>query len=317
MVLRASSISRIMGNFPDYPMYRIKFEEVKIILYDKLISKPFVPEEFESSSDIEKHDYLKNTGYFESPPYGTKKEFNNYQKWYEKLNTLDELSDGAKNYLHDMFLQKNGLSLDITSFAEFSATQKGNIMEEQAIELVNEVELTEYNKNVNRVYYDIIKKEYHISTPEEPFYPDVDSYYLSGECDIYAVNLVRDIKCPQDMKSFLRHSNKGISTNYHWQLISYCLLWKCKQACIDFCLMPTPYEVYKGWSEVNQKEVKRFNENVLKLNNNRRLKTFFIDEDIILKDLNKLLQRLVLAVEYYDSLTIEKLLENKFNYTDE
>jgi len=302
MTLRASSMSRIMGHYPNYQSYKEYFDKAKIALFNKLISKPFVPEGFAPSTDEEKHQYLLDTGYFETPPQGTKKYFTDYSKWHQKLNTDDILPDGAKNYLHDLFLKEHGLALDL-SFGEISGMQKGTIMEDKAIELVNDVYGEYYLKNEDRLHYII----------EHVTFPDT----ISGEADIIGDNLIRDIKCPQDMKSFIKHSAKGIESNYHWQLITYCILWEVDNACIDFCLMPTPPVVFENWSIDNQNKVREFNSNVELLYNTQRVKTFYISPEVIAQDKIKVLKRAKMASDYYNNLTLNKILQEQFDYDEE
>ena len=180
-------------------------------------------------------------------------------------------------------------------------------MEDDAIELVNDVLGTFYNKNEYRALYDLESRNI-IKYHKENETPPNIAFAISGECDIYNEdqNVVRDIKCPHNFDSYTKH--KGISTAYYWQLITYSLLWSVENLKLDFCLMETPFQVYEKFTPENQYKVRKFNQRVAELPLNKRLKTFEIPSEEIKKAQGQLLRRADMALAYYKTLNLDKLI---------
>lgn len=304
MKIRASSMSKIMGYLPDYKDLQEKTNSSRKIFQEKVIKKYPVAKSIEKLSDDDLILDLK-VRYSEGYPKGCKKEYDDFIKYYTKLNTPDELPQGAKNYAHTLFIEEQGLDLTLEGF--MAQTQKGHLVEDDGIELINELKGKFYQKNT-------LRAEYNLETGNiikyDPFLTESPSFNfcISGECDIYSKseNLVRDIKCPQNFKTYTNH--KGISSNYYWQLITYSLLWSVDNLSLDFCLMPTPYEVYKNFKEENQQQVRDFNQKVLELPLNQRLKSFNIPTEEIIYAQEAILKRSRMLMEYYKTLTLEKLI---------
>ena len=117
---------------------------------------------------------------------------------------------------------------------------KGNMVEDDSIELLNSVLFTDYKKNVDR------KQAHHAD--------GVD--WLTGECDIYSASdrLIRDIKSSWSIETFpafQEDAEKKIKlAGYDWQMRGYMILWNASKAIIDVCLVDTPPELlsdYDNW----------------------------------------------------------------------
>jgi hypothetical protein len=305
MKIRASSMSRIMGYLPDLPTLKEKLMSSYSALSISLQKKKILLDVLEVEQLL---FFIKDTGLIDKPPTGCKTVINDFINAYDKYHSLDELPDGAKSYVEEIFIQEQGLDLVIEGI--YSQTQKGNLMEDSAIALLNDLESKWYEKNKYRAEYDLdsktIIKYDTLSDDEKPNF----AFAIAGECDIYSEfeSLVRDIKCPENFKTFTDNEHKKISSNYYWQLITYSLLWNVNNLKLDFCLMTTPYEVYKGYSEFNQQKVKDFNEKVSDLAIEQRIRTLEINPEEVVNSINKLLKRAEMCKDYYKTLSLDKLI---------
>ena len=116
---------------------------------------------------------------------------------------------------------------------------KGNDCEDAAIELFNEHNFTQHEKNTVRMHNE----------------------WLSGECDINAPGKIIDIKCPWSKETFpatKEEAEKGCKkAGYEWQLRGYMWLYNKDEAELAYCLMDTPdylieYEQNKSIHEIGQ-----------------------------------------------------------------
>ena len=87
------------------------------------------------------------------------------------------LTETAKSYIESLIDQKE---YGYSEFVETKEMQKGILNEDKCIDLINELDFTEYKKNTVRLTNDII----------------------TGECDIFAPeeDLIIDIKCSWSKK---------------------------------------------------------------------------------------------------------------------
>lgn len=304
MIVRASSMSRLMGYIKDEDKLLKNYLDSVENLNNKLASKNL---EIPPVNDDKLYYQFVLNNYQENPPRGFKTVIENYIKFYDNYFKEDELPDGAKSYVEELFIQNNGLDLTIEGL--IPATQKGHLMENEAIELVNDVLGTFYEKNDYRALYNIetgtiIRYNRYNNSKDDL----ICKFGITGECDIYSESesLVRDIKCPQNFDTYIKHKN--INSNYYWQLITYSILWDVKNLKLDFCLMPTPFSIYENYSTENQYKVRKFNQSVENLSLNNRLKTFEIDPSEIEKAQKQVFNRVKMAAEYYKTLSLEKLI---------
>lgn len=119
------------------------------------------------------------------------------------------------------------------------AMEKGKMVEDKSIDLLNNVYFTEYQKNTERKTND----------------------WLTGECDIVEGNLIRDVKSSWSIDTFpkIQHQAEKIikSSGYDWQGRGYMLLWDKDQFSVDFCLVDTPIELIPAYEDLMKHYVDR------------------------------------------------------------
>ena len=97
-------------------------------------------------------------------------------------------------------------------------TEKGLIVEDRSIELLNSVMFSNYQKNIER------------KTNE----------WLTGEADIVTPDQIIDIKSSWSLATFPALSSQGEDKTYEWQLRAYMWLWDLDYSHIAYCLVNTP-----------------------------------------------------------------------------
>jgi len=70
--------------------------------------------------------------------------------------------------------------------------------------------------------------------------------WLIGTPDVITQDLVIDVKCPWDAKTFLDSATSEINTDYQWQLLGYMALTDRPNAILSYCLMDTPEDCNYG-----------------------------------------------------------------------
>ncbi|MFW2080438.1 hypothetical protein ACNPQK_05555 [Acinetobacter guillouiae] len=192
----------------------------------------------------------------------------------------ESLSDTAKTEIRSIVKE------DLFTFKSFTGnqyTQKGNQLEEMAIELSGKMRFRAYQKHVGRVENDLI----------------------TGECDVLDLKgkLIIDTKCSWDIGThpFFQDEaqDKVIKAGYDIQMQAYMWLYKCDRAEIDFWLFPCPEELLKPYEDQEQ-----LINLVAEIDIRERLTTVVIerDESIIQKFKNKI----PLCQAYYEKLYAER-----------
>jgi hypothetical protein len=232
--------------------------------------------------------------------HGLKTDAKAFQKILKERETFlkDELPQGAKSYLHEIWLEKHhGFRDYLTSSDDIIATSKGIYSEEAAIELLGEYYGRDFEKNAERKFKGFLTGEADIIDEQEVIvFPD----------DKVLAREVRDVKVPVGWKSF--RSKTSIPESYRWQLVSYCYLYDAVQAHIDYVLMPTPYEVKVRLMEtLPTRHLQNLNDTdnaIMSLEPQQRIKSFSYTGDLK-SDIEFLKKRLDKAEKYYNSLTYE------------
>ena len=128
---------------------------------------------------------------------------------------------------------------DLYGFKSFTGnqyTQKGIMLEDQAIELSGRIRVRQYQKHVGRVENELI----------------------TGECDILDLSrkLIIDTKCTWDIGThpFFEDEaqDKVKKAGYDIQMQAYMWLYDCDVAEVDFWLLPCPAELLKDWDDIDQ-----------------------------------------------------------------
>lgn len=109
--------------------------------------------------------------------------------------------------------------------------EKGILMEDKSIELLNSVLFTDFKKNTERKTND----------------------WITGECDISAPDRIHDIKTSWSLATFPVLSFMGEDKTYEWQGRAYMMLWDVDQFEIDYCLVSTPEHLIGYESETLHK----------------------------------------------------------------
>lgn len=128
------------------------------------------------------------------------------------------LSAGAKTFVEDLAKQfVYAYEEKVTS----KYMEKGTIVEDQSIALINDVFFTDYRKNTERR----------------------ENEWITGECDIYTGRKIIDVKSPWSLATFPATSAAGQDKDYEWQGRAYMMLWNVDQFEINYCLVNTPDEL--------------------------------------------------------------------------
>jgi len=139
------------------------------------------------------------------------------QELTEKRDRPEGLSAGAKTYCKEWLRSEK-----LNRYPEISNKylEKGNLCENQAIRLLNDVYLESYEKNTVRE----------------------ENEYMTGECDILAKPVIRDTKCSWGVNSFPMFDEKPPS-DYVYQIQQYLILYDCSIGYVDFVLVDTPHHL--------------------------------------------------------------------------
>ncbi len=206
-----------------------------------------------------------------------------------------ELSEGAKSYLNQVFLE---VVFHRYKFIQTKYTEKGNICEHEGV------------KMANRVLGWDLSDEY-INSIEFSKKRSINDY-LTGEMDVNTPDLLADIKCPWDIHTFPFFSADVPSKSYYWQMQGYMFLTGHDRAELVYCLVDTPENLI-------QDEIRRrtWQSNVIELTpeqedeirdsmvfsdipENMRVRRWVIEKNEA--DIEKIKDHVFLAREYLDEL---------------
>ena len=277
-MIRASSVSRICT-------YNTEFDNV---LYNEILEK--LKEKVERVHKIFHLDKLEEY-LIEKNIKTTAAKFLKIHK--EKQN-IEELPIGAKNYLEEIWLEKEIGLTKVSNLENSFALNKGIISERKGIEMIKTV----YN----------IKKTEEIERKTKGF--------LTGICDILYTTkinhkIIRDNKCSSNWETFSKVTS--LSDTYLWQLVGYGYLYDCEELWVDYTLFETPEELLnqelKGLSEESIKKYLKNQEVIKQLPFEKRIKSFMIDK--VPEKKRFLEKRLLLSENYYNNLTYEKCMKIK------
>lgn len=130
------------------------------------------------------------------------------------------LSVGAKTHVEELAKE---FVYQYTKEVSSKEMEKGIIVEQACIELLNEVLFSNFKKNTERREND----------------------WITGECDINAITRIHDIKAPWSLATFPATVFAGRDKDYEWQGRGYMMLWDCDEFEIDYCLVTTPDELIR------------------------------------------------------------------------
>ena len=193
------------------------------------------------------------------------------------------ISDTAKSAIRDIVKE------DLYGFRSFTGnqyTQKGNLLEDLAIEMSGKMRFRNYQKHVGRVENELI----------------------TGECDVLDLErkLIIDTKVTWDIGTHPFFQDEAMEkvkkAGYDVQMQAYMWLYDCEVANIDFWLFPCPPELLKDWDDIDQ-----LVHLVEKIDIRERKTTVIIerDEEII----QKIKDKIPHCQEYYAKLFAERSKE--------
>ena len=143
------------------------------------------------------------------------------------------ISDTAKSAIRDIVKE------DLYGFRSFTGnqyTQKGNLLEDLAIEMSGKMRFRNYQKHVGRVENELI----------------------TGECDVLDLErkLIIDTKVTWDIGTHPFFADEAMEkvkkAGYDVQMQAYMWLYDCEVAEVDFWLFPCPPELLKDWDDIDQ-----------------------------------------------------------------
>lgn len=190
------------------------------------------------------------------------------------------ISETAKSAIRDTVKE------DLYGFRSFTGnqyTQKGNLLEDLAIEMSGKMRLRNYQKHVGRVENELI----------------------TGECDVLDLKnkLIIDTKCTWDIGTHPFFADEAMEkvkkAGYDVQMQAYMWLYDCEVANIDFWLFPCPPELLNGWDDIDQ-----LVHLVEKIDIRERKTTVVIERDESI--IQKFKDKIPLCQAYYEKLYAER-----------
>ena len=165
-----------------------------------------------------------------------------------KTKAEGPLSVGAKTYVRTLAAQAIlGIDFEVTS----KEMEKGIMVEQQAIELLNRVRGLSLTKNTERRMNE----------------------WITGECDLFDADARRghDLKCSWSAATFPITVADCKDSLYEWQMRAYMMLWDADQWEVNYALITTPESLTK-WEPLFMHFVDHIPEHM-------RLTTWAIDRD--------------------------------------
>lgn len=190
------------------------------------------------------------------------------------------ISDTAKSAIRDIVKE------DLYGFRSFTGnkyTQKGNLLEDLAIEMSGKMRYRNYQKHVGRVENELI----------------------TGECDVLDLErkLIIDTKVTWDIGTHPFFQDEAMEkvkkAGYDVQMQAYMWLYGCDVANIDFWLFPCPPELLNGWDDIDQ-----LVHLVEKIDIRERKTTVVIERDEAI--IQKIKDKVPHCQEYYAKLFAER-----------
>lgn len=175
---------------------------------------------------------------------------------------------------------------DLYGFRSFTGNQytnKGNLLEDLAIEMSGKMRFRKLTKHVGRV----------------------ENSLITGECDVLDLKnkLIIDTKCTWDIGTHPFFQDEAVEkvkkAGYDIQMQAYMWLYDCEVANVDFWLFPCPIELTKDWDDREQ-----LIDLVEKIDIRERLTTVVIERDEAV--IQKIKDRIPHCQAYYEKLFAER-----------
>jgi hypothetical protein len=193
------------------------------------------------------------------------------------------ISDTAKSAIRDIVKE------DLYGFRSFTGnqyTQKGNLLEDLAIEMSGKMRFRNYQKHVGRVENELITGECDVLDLEQKLIIDTKVTWYIGTHPFF-----------QD-----EAMEKAKKAGYDVQMQAYMWLYDCEVANVDFWLFPCPPELLKDWDDIDQ-----LVHLVEKIDIRERKTTVTIERDEAI--IQKIKDKIPHCQEYYAKLFAERSKE--------
>jgi len=200
----------------------------------------------------------------------------------------ESLSQTAKTYIQELVLEhKYGIKKEFWS----RYTDKGNEVEDEAINFVNDV------LNLGFIYKN-----------EERFEND----FISGIPDVNTNEILLDVKSSWDATTFPFFETEIPNKDYYFQLQGYLWLTNKTEALLCYCLMNTPFDIVQNEVIREHHKQRKIDEdleltdfvekkhNFDQIPNERRIKVFKVERDETV--IWQIQEKIELAREYYNQL---------------
>ncbi len=193
-----------------------------------------------------------------------------------------QLPTGAKTYCKKWLLDQvyNRRKLDIQS----KYTEKGNLCEEEAIELIGE------HFKLGMIFKNEQYKE---------------NDFLTGTCDVNLKEIIIDNKCSYDHSTFPLFESE-INQDYFAQLQGYMELYNKNESWIVYTLVNLPLELIEreiySHSDMEEEEIDNYF-NYDSLPKSKRIKRYIIKRDK--KYIEQVKERVYLCQRYIDNLLMD------------
>jgi hypothetical protein len=155
-----------------------------------------------------------------------------------KRDAPPQLSEGAKTYLKQRFLE---VITGRTKYIETKFTEKGTIVEHDAICLANDVLGWELPLDY------IASLEF---TKQR-----LTNDYITGEMDVNHPDILADVKAPWNIHTFPFFDTNIPTMDYYWQLQGYMMLTGHTEAELVYVLVDTPMHLIND--EIRRREWKK------------------------------------------------------------
>ena len=194
----------------------------------------------------------------------------------------DVLSKTAKSYLEQLAKEE---MLGVRTEFSSKYTDKGNLVEDDSIALVEKVEGLEF----------LYKNEEHLSNE-----------YLTGTPDVLTDDVLIDVKSSWNVGTFPMFDKELKNKDYYYQLQAYMWLTGKTESYLCYCLIDTPKFIIKAevrklhkprYSDIKAIILKhKFNEDTEKY----RVKTFKVELDA--EVITQIKERIEVCREYHNNL---------------
>jgi hypothetical protein len=203
-------------------------------------------------------------------------------------NKSEVLSQTAKTYIHELVLQdKYGIRKEFSS----RYTDKGNEVENESINLVNEV------LDVGFIY----KNEEHYQND-----------WITGTPDVNTEEVLLDVKSSWDGSTFPFFETEIPTKDYYYQLQGYMWLTGKQESMLCYCLVDTPPDMVASEVKRTHYVLNKIEEDIeltkeieskhifSHIPKNRRVKVFYVQKDEAV--IERIKEQVELCREYYNTL---------------